>query len=175
MKYKNVFAAIFWFILMALGGQFEIPLGPVPFILTDLFVFIAALSLPYRWFGLSMLLFLTSGAVGLPVFAGGSGGVAHLFGPTSGYLFGYLFGGLLARYLSLQTEVMLLKLLGVWFGYYLLFALGILGLVVLAPMSIGDALSHGFTPFIFSMHIKGALAFGIVQVWSRYRNKENSI
>nr|WP_269138877.1 biotin transporter BioY [Treponema vincentii] len=40
--------------------------------------------------GLSVLLFLVAGAVGLPVFSGGSGGFAVFAGPTGGFLVGYL-------------------------------------------------------------------------------------
>jgi biotin transport system substrate-specific component len=39
---------------------------------------------------LSLLAYLAEGAVGLPVFAGGSGGLARLWGPTGGYLVGFI-------------------------------------------------------------------------------------
>lgn len=37
----------------------------------------------------SLLLYLTLGAFGAPVFAHGSGGLDHLLGPTGGYLFAF--------------------------------------------------------------------------------------
>jgi biotin transport system substrate-specific component len=40
----------------------------------------------------AVLVFLAQGAMGLPVFAHGSAGLAALVGPTGGYLFGYLVG-----------------------------------------------------------------------------------
>lgn len=36
------------------------------------------------------LAWILAGLVGLPVFSGGMGGAAKLFGPTGGYIFGYL-------------------------------------------------------------------------------------
>jgi len=37
----------------------------------------------------AMLLYLALGAFGAPVFAGGTGGLSHLFGSTGGYLFAF--------------------------------------------------------------------------------------
>jgi biotin transport system substrate-specific component len=41
-------------------------------------------------------LYLLAGALGLPVFAGASGGIAHFAGPTGGFLVGYFFIALLS-------------------------------------------------------------------------------
>ncbi len=148
-------------LLFALGGQIEveIPGSDVPFILTDFFVFFAALYLKPRDFAVSILLFLGFGAMGLPVFAGGSGGFTHLLGNTSGYLFGYLFGGLLVSMVSRKTDNSILKLLIVFSGYYLLFLLGILGIQFHNAIDIQSALMIGAVPFIFSMHLKAFLAW----------------
>jgi biotin transport system substrate-specific component len=45
---------------------------------------------------LSAALYLAAGVLGAPVFAGASGGIARLLGPTGGYLLGYLFAALVA-------------------------------------------------------------------------------
>ncbi|MFQ6810094.1 MAG: biotin transporter BioY [Streptococcus sp.] len=36
---------------------------------------------------LSVLIYLLLGAIGLPVFAGGHGGISSFYGPTAGFLF----------------------------------------------------------------------------------------
>lgn len=41
-------------------------------------------------------LFLTAGALGLPIFSMGRGGMAHLVSPTGGFLLGYFFAALFA-------------------------------------------------------------------------------
>jgi biotin transport system substrate-specific component len=53
---------------------------------------VSVISVLYkRSLGASVIgLYLIMGAFGLPVFAGGSGGVTHLFGNSSGYLFSFL-------------------------------------------------------------------------------------
>jgi biotin transport system substrate-specific component len=158
---KNVVEIVSANLLFAFGGQFEVPIGPVPFILADFFVFFAALRLRPIDFAISVLLFLALGGLGAPVFAGGAGGFSHLMGPTSGYLFGYLFGGLLVSHFQTKLNNAILKLLNVFFGYYLLFVLGITGLVFTTDLSLQDALKTGFTPFILSMHLKAAVAWGL--------------
>ncbi len=76
-----------------------IPLSPVPFTLQVLFVFLAGLLLGPVWGPVSMLLYLLAGAVGLPVFAGGTGGLGVLLGETGGYLWSYPIAAFIVGYL----------------------------------------------------------------------------
>jgi biotin transport system substrate-specific component len=45
-------------------------------------------------------LYLAAGILGAPVFAGASGGMARLLGPTGGYLLGYLLAAFVAGLLA---------------------------------------------------------------------------
>lgn len=67
----------------------------VPFTMQTFGVFISVGLLGGRRGSLSVLLYLLLGAIGLPVFANFSGGIAYLFGPTGGYIIGFLFTALL--------------------------------------------------------------------------------
>jgi len=69
--------------------SFPYPLSPAPVTLQVLGVFLAGLFLGPLWGGASMVLYLLSGAVGAPVFAGGGAGIGVLLGPTGGYLLSY--------------------------------------------------------------------------------------
>jgi biotin transport system substrate-specific component len=77
--------------------SFPAPWNPVvPFTLATLFVILAGMLLG-PWRGLATVgLYLFLGIVGLPVFAGGSGGVQVLAGPTGGFLVGYILAAFLA-------------------------------------------------------------------------------
>ena len=75
--------------LTAAGSYIQIPIGPVPIVLTNLFVLLSGLLLGSRWGVASVGVYLLVGAMGMPVFAGGKGGLAHFLGPTGGYLLGY--------------------------------------------------------------------------------------
>ncbi len=85
MVYASLLAA-----LTAAGAYLAIPIGPVPIVLQNLFILLAGLLLGSRWGLASVSVYLLTGALGLPVFAGGLGGIGRLVGPTGGYLVGFL-------------------------------------------------------------------------------------
>src|SRR5579864_5129971 len=64
------------------------PLTPVPLTMQNFGVLLVGLTLGSRRGFAALALYLAEGAVGLPVFAG-LGGIAHLLGPTGGYLLAY--------------------------------------------------------------------------------------
>lgn len=76
--------------LIAVGSYLHFPLGPVPLTMQTFFVLLAGLILGPIGGALCVALFLAAGVIGLPVYSGGSSGVAHLLGPTGGFLFGFL-------------------------------------------------------------------------------------
>ncbi len=90
LKLRGMVLASLFTALMAVGAYISIPVGPVPMVLQNMFVLLAGLLLGPAWATASVLLYLFLGAVGLPVFSGGGGGLAHFAGPTGGYLLGYL-------------------------------------------------------------------------------------
>lgn len=78
-------------IFIVLSAQIAVPLpfSPVPITGQTLAVLLVGMLFG-SWRGtITLLTYLSEGVIGLPVFAGGSGGIAHLLGPTGGYLFGF--------------------------------------------------------------------------------------
>lgn len=71
------------------------PLSPVPITLQVLIVFLAGLVLGPIWGAFSMILYLTAGAAGVPIFAGFNAGIGVLFADTGGYLWSYPFAAAL--------------------------------------------------------------------------------
>lgn len=71
----------------------------VPITLQTFGVMLAASLLGARRAGLSVLLFLVLVAAGLPLLAGGRGGLAVFVGPSAGYLLGWLVGAVVTGYL----------------------------------------------------------------------------
>ncbi|MFE6733456.1 biotin transporter BioY [Microbacterium sp. NPDC057650] len=83
-----VFAA-----LIVVLGMVVVPLpGGVPITAQTLGVMLAGLVLGARRGALSVLLVLALAAIGLPVLAGGRGGLGVFVGPSAGYMLGWVVG-----------------------------------------------------------------------------------
>ena len=68
-----------------------LPFSPVVISLHTIAVNIIGLILSPIQAGVTVLIYLLMGLVGLPVFSAGTAGPGKLFGPTGGYYFGFLF------------------------------------------------------------------------------------
>jgi biotin transporter BioY len=79
-------------LLTALAAQVVIPIGPVPITGQTFAVLLTGALLGSRLGAMAMIVYLIEGASGLPFFYGGHGGLAHLFGPTGGYLVAFPAG-----------------------------------------------------------------------------------
>ena len=85
-----VFAA-----LIVVLGTVTVPVpGGVPITAQTLGVMLAGLVLGARRAPLAILVVLALAAAGLPVLAGGRGGVGVFIGPTAGYLLGWVVGAI---------------------------------------------------------------------------------
>ena len=144
--------------LTAVGAYIYVPVGPVPIILSTLFVILSGLLLGSRWGLTSMALYLLVGAIGLPVFAGGKGGFAHFMGPAGGYLFGYLFASWITGFISERSQGrMILDIFAVIIGSLVLYAVGVPWLKMVTQMSWTKALMVGVLPFLIGDAIKASV------------------
>jgi biotin transport system substrate-specific component len=135
--------------LMAAGAFILVPIGPVPIVLTNLFVLLSGLLLGARWGATSAALYLLVGALGLPVFSGGRAGLAHLFGPTGGYLFGFILsagitGFISGRFRRSRTG----SVIAVIFGSLIIYSLGVPWLKTITQMTWNKAWMVGMVPFL---------------------------
>lgn len=78
--------------VLGLPGSLHLFGNAVPVTLQTLGVMLAGSILGWKRGALSVLVLLALVAAGLPLLAGGRGGVAVFFGPTAGYLFGWVLG-----------------------------------------------------------------------------------
>jgi biotin transport system substrate-specific component len=76
-------------LLIALSAQIVIPIGPVPITGQTFAVLLTGALLGSRLGAMALIVYLIEGASGLPFFYGGSSGIAHLLGPTGGYLIAF--------------------------------------------------------------------------------------
>jgi biotin transport system substrate-specific component len=135
--------------LMAAGAFIYIPIGPVPIVLTNLFVLLSGLLLGARWGAAGAVLYLLVGAIGLPVFSGGKGGLAHLFGPTGGYLFGFVLSAWLTGFISEGFRRSISgSVLAVILGSLVIYGLGVPWLKAITHMTWNKAWVVGMVPFL---------------------------
>lgn len=160
---RTVLTAVFTALISA--GAFAIlPIGPVPIVLTTLFVTLSGLLGGLRIGISSVIVYLFLGVLGLPVFAGGAGGFAVLTGPTGGYLIGYLpaaaIAGLIFRPGNKSSKItrIFLASLAALLAAISIYIPGLLWLKVSLGLEWGKALSIGIIPFIPGDLIKTAAA-----------------
>lgn len=160
MVYASLFAA-----LMAAGAYLSIPIGPVPIVLQNMFVFLAGLILGRRWGAAGVAVYLLAGACGLPVFAGGMGGIGRLVGPTGGYLIGYLPTVFVIGWMSNRSaqKKAWLDVLAMICGTIILYACGVTWLKILTGMAWFKALAVGMYPFLLGDALKIAAAAAIAK------------
>ncbi len=79
---------------------FYLPFSPVPITGQTFAVLLAGALLGSKRGALSQLVYLGGGAVGLPVFANGMGGLPYMLGPTGGYLFGFVVSAFVVGFLA---------------------------------------------------------------------------
>ena len=145
--------------LTAVGAYIYVPIGPVPIVLSTLFVILSGLLLGSRWGLISMALYLLVGAIGIPVFAGGKGGFAYFLGPTGGYLFGYLISAWITGLLSERSNRLFVwDVTAVVIGSLILYGCGVLWLKVVTQMSWPKTLLVGVIPFLVGDAIKASVA-----------------
>ena len=159
MVYASLFAA-----LMAVGAYIAIPIGPVPIVLQNMFVFLAGILLGSRWGLASVAVYLLAGACGLPVFAGGLGGIGRIIGPTGGYLLGYLA---VVYIIGIITEKapgrFWVGVIAMICGSAVLYACGVTWLKILTGMTFAKALAVGMLPFLPGDALKIAAAAAIAK------------
>src|SRR6266480_670568 len=83
---RSVSLVFVFSLLTALAAQIVIPIGPVPITAQTFAVLLTGALLGSRLGAMAMVVYLLEVASGLPFFYGGHGGIAHLLGPTGGYL-----------------------------------------------------------------------------------------
>ncbi len=158
-KLRMIVLASLMAALTAVGAYIFIPIGPVPIVLSTLFVLLSGLLLGSRWGLASMGLYLLVGAIGMPVFSGGKGGFAHFFGPTGGYLFGYVlaswFTGLISEH---SRGLIVLDILAVLVGSLVIYSLGVPWLKMVTQMSWQKATIAGMVPFLIGDAVKASAA-----------------
>lgn len=163
---------------VAVLAQVEVPLWPVPITGQTLGVIVVGAALGARRGALSLLSYLGLGLVGLPVFAGLSGGLASVAKPSFGFIIGFVFAAFVAGWFAERSwdRRPALAFAGFVAASVVPFLVGvpymafILNNVLGLGYGLGDVLAVGVLPFIVGGVVKAALAAAIVPAaWALVR------
>lgn len=161
--------------ILCIIGPATIPVGVVPVSLIQVALYLVAYVLGmWRTVG-SCLIYICIGLIGLPVFSGYSAGPAVLFGPTGGYIFGYLLLTICTGFFIERFTKKRWHLLGMLVGLLLCYLLGTMWLMVVAQLTIRQAVLTGIVPFVIFDLLKIAVALLLGPVFRRHLKKANVI
>jgi len=172
--YIGVFTA-----LIAICSWISIP-TTVPFTLQTFAVFLAVGLLGGRNGTLSVIVYILLGAIGLPVFAGFSGGFGIILGSTGGYIIGFILSALIMwafeKFLGNKAWVSILSMI---LGLIACYALGTIWFMKVygssnEPVGLMTTLSWCVIPFIIPDVVKIVLAFVLSNRLRRFVKKDNS-
>jgi biotin transport system substrate-specific component len=165
------YVALFAAVIAVLGTIPAIPVGPVPITAQTLGVMLAGAVLGARRGFLAVLLFLVLVAVGLPLLAGGRGGLGVFAGPTAGYLLSWPVAAFVIGWLTERAwdryNVLRGTLIHVLGGIVVIYAVGVPVLKAVAGLSWTAALTSGALPFLPGDLFKAFVAAAIADVVRR--------
>jgi biotin transport system substrate-specific component len=155
--------------LLTLAAKINLPLPYVPMTLQTLAVLVIGAVYGWRLGCATVAAYLAIGAIGLPVFAGSTGGLAPLMGPTAGYLAGFLAAAFATGWLSGlgwdRSVLWLLVAMGL--GHMIILAAGFGWLALGMNLGAEKAWLVGVAPFLAASLIKSALGAALVSAARR--------
>ncbi len=134
-------------ILTAIGAQIEVPNQPVPYTMQTFFVLLAGAILGKRNGTISMGLYLILGAVGIPIFSGGSSGFLRIFGATGGYLLSFPIAAYVIGFLTELRRELWWMIFSMLIGSLIYFSIGTIQLNIIYLHNWINSLQMGFLVF----------------------------
>lgn len=179
-KIQNLTLTALMAAILCIAGPIVIPIGMVPMSFANMAIYLTIILLDKKRATISVAIYLLIGFVGLPVFAGFTGGAGKLLGPTGGYLIGYLALSLIAgtiiemmyktkdedktfvgssdKVKSMEKNINFKQILALVIGTLGLYGVGTIWLMIQSKLDFISALSVGVLPFIIFDIIKIVVA-----------------
>ena len=161
-------------LLLTLASWIEVPMVPVPMTMQTFAVLLVGCLYGWRLGALTVAAWLAFAALGLPLLAGGAGGIARFAGPTAGYLFAFPLAAALAGWLAARgwMEGFLSATASMLVGHAVCLGLGT-GWLALA---IGPerAVAAGLLPFLAGAVLKSVLVAAVGLLLPRASTQHSS-
>ena len=154
----NEAIGVTFFILATIFGAYiriPVPGTPVPITLQTFFVVMSGAVLGKKLGLFSQAGYIFLGALGLPVFQGYIFGMAHLLGPTGGYLIGFMVAAYLTGKILQSGNAGIFKMAASFaVANIALYTCGVLWLMLVYKIGIASAVRIGVLPFVAVESIK---------------------
>lgn len=148
--------------LTALSAQWYIylPFTPVPISGQTFAVLLTGAALGWKLGAAGQVLYLGAGVLGAPVFTDGTSGVEVITGSTGGYIIGFVFAAALVGWMAehRQDRTFATMFTSFILGSAVIYAFGVVGLMIVTGWPLGEAVERGVVPFLFGDIIKAAAA-----------------
>ncbi len=127
--------------LIAVGAFIKIPIPYLPITLQFLFTNLAGIILGPYLGGLSVLVYVLLGLIGVPIFTSG-GGPGYIFSPTFGYLVGFIIGAFMAGKYLQKREINVKNIfIASVINLAIVYVLGMIYLYLINNFYLGNVLS----------------------------------
>lgn len=161
--------------LTAIAAQVTVPIWPIPVTAQTVAVLLVGLATGALRGAISMILYATLGAAGLPIFSNSSSGIDWLSGSTGGYILGFIaaaaFAGWMAQLGVDRSPLRSLIVATVATGIIYLFGLPVLS--ISQSLSLEETLAIGFYPLLVGAAVKIAVVAIInTAAWAAIRRME---
>ena len=171
LAYK-VSAVVLGTLALAVASRIEVPMVPVPVTMQTFAIAMIGALYGARLGTLTVLAWLGEAMIGLPVLAGGAGGLAHFAGPTGGYLasfpvMAYLVGLLAERGWNAQRPLLAFSSMLAANGLCL--AMG--GIWLAGMIGMEKAFLLGVAPFVVGGILKSALGAASLVALARFAKR----
>lgn len=159
MKTRDLVVCSLFAAMTAVLSQISIPLpNGIPLTLQLLAVFLCGVILGAKKGFISTLVYVALGAIGLPVFAGFTGGFQYIVGYSGGFIISFPLVAFIIGFVSEKTDNMMLILLSTILGLIVSYTIGTLVFSLVTNTSISASLAACVIPFIFTDLLKCFIA-----------------
>ena len=150
MKTRDLVVCSLFAAMTAVLSQISIPLpNGIPLTLQLLAVFLCGVILGAKKGFISTLVYVALGAIGLPVFAGFTGGISKLVSPTGGYLVGFIFTSVISGLIIEKFNYKRIpNIIGMIVGLAITYIFGTAWLAFGMGRTFMEALAIGVLPFL---------------------------
>lgn len=157
MKTRDLTKIAICVAILCISAYISIPLPFTPAMITaqTLVVNIIALILKPKESFIAIIVYISIGIIGIPVFSGATAGIGKLLGPTGGFILGFLVAVPIISVIRTKYNTVKGYLVTtIFIGMPLIYLIGTIQMCIITKVSITQALSMAVFPFIIGDLLK---------------------